>query len=217
MAKSKSEAQILENYRVALTNVERQPKIAALMAEYGYDSTKIAEGKTLLDTTRQSFDFNKHEDQETTEIRAAFDTKVEVLSSIYSSHRKKAKIIFRNDDTILKNLVLTGMIPRPYIRWVETMKTFYAGIHADADLLAKLTPLRITEADIVAALTSIVEMEKARADYLIEVGESQDATKLKDAAFGQIDDWMSDFFAVAKIAMEDRPQLLEALGLFVRS
>ena len=50
-----------------------------------------------------------------------------------------------------------------------------------------------------------------------EKGESQDATKLKDTAFGELDDWMRDFYAVAKIALEDNPQLLESLGKFVRS
>ncbi len=39
----------------------------------------------------------------------------------------------------------------------------------------------------------------------------------KDAAFAQIDDWMSEFFSVARIALEDEPQLLEALGKIVKS
>ena len=35
----------LELYRVALENVETQPEIAANMADLGYDSVVIAEGK----------------------------------------------------------------------------------------------------------------------------------------------------------------------------
>ncbi|RRD60443.1 hypothetical protein [Tannerella forsythia] len=60
-------------------------------------------------------------------------------------------------------------------------------------------------------------MRQARADYLREKGESQDATKQKDAAFRAIETWLSDFFAVARIALEDNPQLLEALTKIVRS
>jgi hypothetical protein len=44
----------------------------------------------------------------------------------------------------------------------------------------------------------ILELEAARSEYLKEKGESQDATKAKDAAFAKIDDWMSEFYAVAK-------------------
>ena len=36
------------------------------------------------------------------------------------------------------------------------------------------------------------------------------------AHFLKLAEWMSEFYAVAKIAMEDNPQLLEALGLVVK-
>ena len=39
----------------------------------------------------------------------------------------------------------------------------------------------------------------------------QEATKAKDAAFVKMDDWMDDFHAIAEIALEDKPQLLEAI------
>ena len=68
-----------------------------------------------------------------------------------------------------------------------------------------------------AGLAAITEMENLRAEYLKEVGESQEATKAKDEAFAKVNDWMSEFFAVAKIAMEDKPQLLGSLVILVRS
>ncbi|MDY0015500.1 MAG: hypothetical protein RBS13_04755 [Bacteroidales bacterium] len=41
----------LELYRIALENAETQPEISAIMADLGYDSTVIAEGKALLTKT----------------------------------------------------------------------------------------------------------------------------------------------------------------------
>lgn len=76
--------------------------------------------------------------------------------------------------------------------------------------------LAITADSLTAANTLITELETARAEYLKEVGESQDATKAKDAAFAKMDDWMSEFYAVARIGLEDNPQLLEALGKIVK-
>ncbi|MGQ7868483.1 hypothetical protein [Sunxiuqinia sp. sy24] len=49
------------------------------------------------------------------------------------------------------------------------------------------------------------------------MGESEDTTKQKDTAFANLDEWMSNFYAVAAIALKDHPQLLEALGKSVRS
>ena len=100
---------------------------------------------------------------------------------------------------------------------METVKKFYTVASADSDVQSKLVRLKITTEEINGTIQLITNLELARAEYLREKGESQDATKLKDKAFGEIDDWMSEFYAVAKIALEDNPQLLESLGKFVRS
>ena len=174
----------LELYRIALENAETQPEISAIMADLGYDSTVIADGKALLTKTRTAYDANKTEDDETSAAYADFSSKKEQLEDTFNIHRKKAKVVFRNDS-------LTAV-------------------------QGKLSRLKISVDDLTAANTLISELETARAVYLKEKGESQDATKGKDAAFAKIDDWMSEFYAVAKIGLEDNPQLLEALGKTIR-
>lgn len=216
--KTLSEAEALEQYRVSLTNVELQPELATAMAEFGYDTTVISEGKTLLAETRLVFDLNKNEDDETSEAYAAFKTLKEQLAGIYRMHRKKAKVIFRNDPQTLEELALTGSLSNAYIKWLETVRRFYnvAGSR-DAQIQPKLLRLKITAEDITNAISLIADLEAARGEYLREKGESQEATRAKDAAFERMDDWMREFYAVAKIAMDDKPQLLESLGKLVRS
>lgn len=117
----------------------------------------------------------------------------------------------------MDKLAVSGSLPKAYIKWLEVVKKFYTVAIKDANIQGKLVRLNITTDDLTAANTLIGELEAARAEYLREKGESQDATKAKDAAFVKMDDWMSEFYAVAKIALEDKPQLLESLGKFVRS
>lgn len=45
-----------------------------------------------------------------------------------------------------------------------------------------------------------------------EKGEAQEA-KLRDAALDALDQWMSDFIAIARLALEERPQYLKKLGV----
>uniref|UniRef100_UPI003566645D hypothetical protein n=1 Tax=Ancylomarina sp. TaxID=1970196 RepID=UPI003566645D len=177
----------------------------------------IEEGKTILAATRQAYDGNKTEDDETTAAYAAFyNTKIE-LEDIFNIHRKKAKVVFRNDPLILDKLAISGAMPRTYIKWVEAAKKFYSVALADAGIQAKLIRLKVTLEDLTAANTIITDLEKARSLYLQEESESQEATRTKDEAFYRIDDWMSEFYAVARIGLEDKPQLLEALGKIVRN
>jgi hypothetical protein len=44
-----------------------------------------------------------------------------------------------------------------------------------------------------------------------ELGESQLARKTKDEALATIELWMRDFYAVAKIALDDKVELMKAL------
>ena len=217
LKKNQTEAEALEQYRVSFENVEKQPEIATIMAEFGYDETLLTEGKTLLTKTRQAFDFNKKEDDETSEAYKNFTELKENLAKTYTLHRKKGKVIFRKEPTTLSKLALTGSLPTAYIKWLETVKKFYTVAAADSDVQSKLVRLKITTEEINGTIELITNLELARAEYLREKGESQDSTKSKDKAFGEIDDWMSEFYAVAKIALEDNPQLLESLGKFVRS
>lgn len=216
MARNISEAQTLEQYRVAFENTASQDQISTTMAEYGYDSATMATGKALFDETRLAFDSNKKETDESTAAYNVFDSKKKELADLYSSHRKKAKVVFRNDSVTADKLEISGTLPQAYIKWIETVKKFYATAIADSDIQTKLNRLKITADDLNAANALIPDVEAKRAAYLKEKGESQDATTIKDSAFAKLDDWMSEFYAVARIAMEDNPQLLEALGLIVK-
>lgn len=211
-----SEAEILELYRVALQNAETQPEIAAAMTLIGYNSAKIAEGKTLWAQTRAAFDANKTEDDETSEAYNNFTTLKGELDATYGKHRKKAKVVFRNDSLNAEKLGITGEMPRAYVKSIEAAKKFYNEVSANESILTQLGRLAVTSTEITAAIALIANVETARANYLREAGESQTATKAKDAAFAQMDEWMSDFYAVARIALEDSPQLLEVLGKIVK-
>lgn len=87
-----SEADTLELYRVALENAETQSEIATVMAELGYDSAKITEGKTLLIETRSAYDFNKTEDDETSAASASFSDKKAELEKVLQCNAKKQRL-----------------------------------------------------------------------------------------------------------------------------
>lgn len=215
--KSKTEAQLLENYRVALENLVNQAEIAAAMAEFGYGPEVVATGKQLFDTARAAFDKNTVEDVETNEAYDDFKQQFDALREVYTLHRKKAKVVFMNNELTLKNLGLTGNIPEVYVSLMEKIRMFYHLLNGNADQLQQLATLKVTQEEVTAALAAIEAVENARAEYLREVGESQDATKIKDKMMAALEDWMQRMLRVARIALEDNPQLMESLNVLVRS
>lgn len=60
-----TDAETLEQQGISLNNAESQTEIVVVMADFGYDSVVIAEGKAIQTETRQAYDLNKTEDDET--------------------------------------------------------------------------------------------------------------------------------------------------------
>lgn len=216
-ARKLSETETLELYRVSLTNVATQAQIAAIMAEFGYDQDKITVGKSLLDKTRQAWDTNQQEDLESSVAYQTFADAKARLAKRYDLHRKKARIVFRNDLAAKAQLGVNKAMPRAFVSWLESIRKFYAAALADPSLQAALAPLKVTPEELALGQEGVAQVEQARAEYLREKGESQASTQLKDKAFSELDEWMRDFYDVARISLEDEPQLLESLGKQVKS
>ena len=214
---NKTQKERLEQYNTTFENALNHPVITPTLAEFGYDTEKLSEGKQFLITANNAFSFKTTEDDETKKARFDFDTKYDELYSIYSPHRKKAKAIFKNDPVTLHLLAVSGSIPSNYLSRMEVIKKFYTEILNDETLQQRFAAIKVTLEDLNKANTLIEEVISNRLEYFREKGESQDATEQKNAALKIIDDWMDDFYDIARIAFEDNPQLLEVLGVFVRS
>ncbi|MGL1888408.1 MAG: hypothetical protein OCD76_17965 [Reichenbachiella sp.] len=211
-----SDASTMEQYRVALENVSANQTISEALGELGFGKKEIEQGKKILTDARTAYDQNNVEDDEAAQAYKDFSNLKEDLKSTYTLHRKKAKVVFRKDLTLLDQLALTGSLPQAYIKWLETVKKFYSTSNDSKPIQDKLKRLKISDVNITEALAHVAKLESARSEYLLEKGESQDSTKAKDQAISEIDDWMTEFYSVAKIALEDQPQLLEVLGKVVR-
>lgn len=215
--KSFSEEQILEDYKVALYNAVKKPRVVEAMARLGYNGEVIAKGQSLYDITRNFWEVNKTEDAETIKIREVFHAKYGELDEIHDRHYKLARIVFRSDLDIMVDLCLIDRAPRSYAKWLNGVKSFYSKTLKNTELQQKLARLNVTPEELAHGYKLIAPIEQVRAEYVSEMSESQDATRTKDDAFDQLDDWMSEFYMVAAVALEDNPELLESLDLLVRS
>jgi hypothetical protein len=59
----------------------------------------------------------------------------------------------------------------------------------------------------------VSEVERLHSKQLSEMGTAQQSTVERDEAFDSLCKWYSKFRAIARIALYDKPQLLEALGI----
>ena len=213
MAKKKylTETEMLEQFRNSFENAKKQPEIATIMADFGYESEVIAEGELLLKTARTAYDANQKEGDETSKAYKDYAKVKEKLEKIYLLDRKKAKVIFSNDPYAYDELSLSGVVPNAHINFIELTRKFYNGLLNNSELQSKVARLKLTQEGITKALELIEQVNLLRSEFLKELGESQLSRKTKDEALAAIELWMRDFYAVAKIALDDKVKLMKAL------
>ena len=217
MGKKKSETQLMQSYSVLFENVKKDTVLAAELAEYGYNAAAIAQGEALYNNFVQKYDTNKTETAQETTAYAVFSNAFETTAAIYKTDRKKAKIVFKNQPDVLRNLQLNKPLLERNALVIDTMRLFYDMLHNNTELLNALQRLKITTDHVNQQLANVINVQTVYAAYVQEKGESQQATQDKNKAFDEVSKWVSEFYSVAKIALEDKPQLLESISKWVRS
>lgn len=212
-----TEQKMIQNYGMLFENLNTQQDLKNELAEYGYSDTEIAVGKTLYDTANEKYSANIKETQEETTAHQVFEQKMNEIAEIFATDRKKARIVFKDQTDVLLNLRLKGRIAQSISSLLDDMRVFYTTLQQNIELANPLNRLKVTYDHINSQVQKITEVEKSYSNYNREKAESQQATKDKNKAFRDLEKWVREFYAIAKIALEDRPQLLEAVGKFVRS
>ncbi|TRX63984.1 hypothetical protein [Carboxylicivirga sp. M1479] len=213
----KSESKFLEKARTGITNAETNDAIKAALADYNMGDEQVAVGRGIYNATQKIWDANIKEDAESTEASLAYSMTYKELQAIFKEHRDKALIFFKRHPEILVKLGVKGEFPRKYNDFFDKVRLFYTTIKNDQSIQAEMDKIKLTTEVVVECLTLLEELLAKRSYFDKELAESQDMTKNKNAALLALKEWMDDFYAVAKVALYDQPQLLEALGVFVRS
>lgn len=212
-----SNEQILQDYGALFINLGKENPLSTEMKAYGYNNEKVATGKALYDKANELYLKNKKETAEETTVAMDYRNKIDQVKETYTSHRKKAKIIFKDQPDTLKKLAIAGSSPRNRAEFLKEVEIFYLNLDEDETLLNPLKIMKITSEEVKTQIQRLKEVQTAHANYLQEKGESQQATKDKDQAFANLEKWVREFYAIAKIALEDQPQLLESVAILVRS
>lgn len=187
------------------------------LSEYGYDDQEINKGRMLYDTASRMIEHNKTETTEEKMAYEAFSKKFDELKKNYATDRKKAKIVFKEQEAVLSALKVKGVASVRISSLLDDIDTFYKQLQINPALLMPIKRLKVGETHISAQLNLLSDTQKAYENYTKEKGESQQATKDKDDALVALEKWVREFYSVAKIALEDKPQLMEALGKHIKS
>ncbi|NIM12794.1 MAG: hypothetical protein GTO45_11870 [Candidatus Aminicenantes bacterium] len=213
----KSITAILARARLAIENFLKETILQTFLAEYGYDVARVQVGKDKL-VQVEELD-RQQEVAEGKQIGAtnAFNAALKKAKIPLMRYVKIARILFERGSEEYDLLDLRGKRKSKFNEWYEQAVYFYKNALEHPGILAQFALYNITVEKLQAGLLLVEEANTA--DQLQESlkGEAQDITEARDAALKDLQEWLSPFYTAARISLEDRPQLLEKMGIPVPS
>jgi hypothetical protein len=196
----------------ALSNQE----ILAYLIPCGYTPERITEGLHLLEHVNQLTTLHAKEYGEKITATTWSTKSFAECISRYMVILKLVRVAFKNETGVLVALKASGRRHHSYSGWLSDAHTLYGNLLSSETLLAQIATLGVTRERLEQESQQVNEFEVEYRTHLKETGEAQQTTIDRDAAIDKLSDWFSDFRAVARIALYERPQLLEALGIVVK-
>ena len=207
----------LDIYHTGLINARDVAELQSRLVVYGYTPDKLNQ---LLALYQEVFDLYLAQKTEYSEQLAATHSFQEAWKTAHTDYIRLVKlgrIIFKGDYAAFVKLTLNEERKKSFSGWLAQARTFFNALLADAALLSRYEQYGTDQDAIQDAFALVETAEQAHTAKLKETGEAQQATKERDARLDVLDSSMAEFYALARLACEDAPQLLEMLGITVKT
>ncbi len=207
----------LKSSKVALNNSNEDIEIKAELGKYGFDQARIAEGLTYYneaDAAVSAAAAALGDQKLATENLEATKKRAE---DAYQALSGVAKAVLKGNEGALTKLGLNRAMPRAMAPFISAGNILFDNALGDPDIKAKLAGRSYTDEKLTAEHAKIGDYDSADDKQEAAKGAYQRAASTEAAALKRLNDWMSEFRNIAKIALKDNKNLLEKLGIKVRS
>jgi hypothetical protein len=193
----------------AMNTKEIQSKMAAL----GYTPEQIAEGVRLLERAKKMISTQVEDYSDKYSVSVILSKQWPAAYSMYMITLKVVRVAFKGEVDMLIRFKATGKRRRTLSGWLLDANIFYTNLLDTPAAIERMSRFGYTVERLQEEQKAVNEIESLYNRRLTETGEAQQSTVEKDKALDELYDWYSDFRAIARIALYDTPQLLEALGI----
>ena len=209
-------ANVLASARVAIENAQANEEIKGFIVNYGFDDERLQEGSELLKTAEALYQEQKSKRGDQITVSNQLQEKFDHAYTLYMGYVKLSRLALKDDPGANTTLGLVGERNRTFSGFIAQAKQFYLNAMNNEEIFEKIKKFAITKEKLQAGLDLLSEIEKTDRPQESKKGASQDATLLRNTAFKELMQWMSEFTVASRIALASRPQLLETLGILAR-
>ncbi|MEM8966548.1 MAG: hypothetical protein AAGE93_09025 [Bacteroidota bacterium] len=201
----------LKGSQAMIRNAKSSSIIQQKLTEWGYSPQKINEAEALLNNTQLAQQTKKQDYLAKRDVDRQWRSDWAAFQQQYAEHRAVAKAIFRKDPATLERLRLSQALPKRINDILDQAEDFYQEL-GEGKEMAKLGVKADELNQAKAMVSTLVQLRERRLQCK---GAAESSTQKRNQALADLRTWQQEFSRVAKMALKDDPQLLEALGIMV--
>jgi hypothetical protein len=185
--------------------------LVSSLTSFGYGLREMERGRELLELLRQI-------DQEQ---EAAQDRRIQLNLEKSELHKdiqkrymrivKLGRIVFDDHAMARKALGLDGSREKQFDDWYRQVYMFCKNLIAEADWLGVMKSYGIKKDDIQNIMSDLEKLEELNTRFEHAKELSKEMTKRKRKQLMVLQNWLSDYIKIARLALEEKPQLLDKL------
>lgn len=210
---SQTAEQIAERIGVARQAIETalaDETIRAYLADYAWDEARLREGLALCDQALTLHTQPLQEEPEATkESTLALRQAWASAESSYMRHVRLARVAFKRQPTLWHVLGIAGERKQSLSGFLEEAELFYSQALENQEVLNGLAALNTPQRELEEAQAQVAAA-RALADSRAQASAEPPAPdeRERDQALDTLHEWLDDFHAIARIALENEPELL---------
>ncbi len=209
-------AQTMGTINLGLQNARKVPAIKKAIGLYGYDETRLQQGDSLfheVERLRGNYDAKTFEAKQT---HHSWKQKEKDAYSMYMDHLKLTRCALEDCPFLWNKMEMTGRRAYSFDGWTHQAKTLYSWILADETILKKLLYFNITPEKIKNGQQLVEEAIALRHAHIRLQTEAKHARVQWANGLKRLKQWYSAFRALLRIALEETPTQLKAVGIPVK-
>lgn len=198
--------------RQGLANAEKPGLFHDAIADYGYNDTRIANGRELFDQTEaarakqlKTIAAKDQKYREATQLRTEIHDK-------YMYYVVIGREEFKGNKHILAVLGLKGQRKETINAWREQVNQLYANT-GEPGVLEGFANHSITPEELDAQKQKLTNWDNMMADVKEAKSVAEGATEDKNKVYKKLLGWWKNFAKMVDVAVEENPQLKEQISV----
>lgn len=207
----------VSDVKLLVQNSMSQPVVKKAVNRYGYDEAMLKVLKGLNEELSAVLIEQESAKIKKRDLYAERARVKNYIQKAYMKYLKLARIAFAEDLKVREALLLDGERARTYNDWFFQVTVFCSNLLTKESWLNVMSRYGIVKDEIIQLDTSLKNLNRITETCIGAQGEVRRLTGLKSKKVLELQNHVSDYVKIARIALEKTPQLLESIGIGAKS